>query len=196
MEQIKIAYVDAADFDTLKELPFIKAEDVSVAEQYVNKSDKALRLVSAYLKRKYVGEWSASESGKPISPDKYFNVSHCKGAVAIAVSDREVGIDIENIRSVEKKLKEYVANTAEIDVISTDEDFFRVWTAKESLVKAAGSGLDRKPKEIPALPLEGVKIYGEKVYFSRQTLISGMVLSVTLAGGEPFEPKITIENLL
>lgn len=81
----------------------------------------------------------------------YFNLSHSGEISVCAVSDREVGCDVEKIRSLEevdiklserffaKEESEYVKNAAGDDAKS--RAFFEIWTKKESFVKAEGSGL-------------------------------------------------------
>lgn len=194
--QVKIVYTEGLDYNNLKNLSVFTREDVINADKFAVEEDKTQRLVSAYLKRKYVGEWNISEQGKPVSDKIFFNVSHCSGATVIALADRNVGVDIEKIRPVADKLKDYVAASGERAEILTDEDFFRVWTAKESLVKAEGFGVNRKPKEIPALPFDGIKRYLNKTYYSRNCVLNGFVLSITLKGKETFKIDLSEEKII
>ena len=187
---------DGVSYGDLKGVNFIAEADRASAERYVKDEDKVLHLVSAYFKRKYVGEWTVSASGKPVARNKYFNVSHCDGAVVFVQADGDVGVDVERIREVDAGLKKYVSSEDEFASISTDEDFFDVWTAKESLVKAEGSGIKKKPKDIVALPLNGVKEFSGEKYFSRRARFSDFVISVTRKGEEPFDIEIQEESLL
>lgn len=76
-------------------------------------------------------------------PDIHFNISHCATAIACAVSDRPVGIDVESTdRKISPHLVEYVMNKEEREAILNDRlDFFRIWTRKEAFVKLHGTGL-------------------------------------------------------
>lgn len=86
-----------------------------------------------------------------------FNISHCKDAVAVAVSDRPLGIDVEGMRRVNRIVVEkccdgrelfYVFNGTEDGVAGREQlseaetmRFLHLWTLKESYVKMTGEGL-------------------------------------------------------
>lgn len=104
------------------------------------------------------------EHGKPSLreyPDIHFNMSHCRAGIAVAVSDKPVGIDIECLgRLINKNgdlnmsLAEYVLSPEELEhVLSGDADleFTKFWTQKEALVKLTGTGIEDDLKQI--LPL-------------------------------------------
>ncbi len=83
--------------------------------------------------------------GKPSLTDHpyiHFNMSHCAVAVAVAVSTRPVGIDIESIRKARPELVRHTMNGEEAETIlgatSPDVEFTRLWTRKEALVKLDG----------------------------------------------------------
>lgn len=195
MVKVFILYTDGISPDEAKALPYLTDKDVRDAERYRLCEDKTVHLLSSYLKRKYVGDWTVDEHGKPVSDGIFFNVSHCKKAVAIAISDGPVGIDVENVRPFKEKVGEYIASDEEKALLDTDIDFYKIWTAKESLAKADGKGIDKRPSAIPAIPYDGVKTYDGKQYFSRQTIADDMVLTVTKAGEEAFDWVIITENL-
>ncbi len=69
-----------------------------------------------------------------------FNVSHSAGLALIALGAD--GVDIEKIRQdIEPKtLGRSVFTATELAAITTTEDFFDAWTAKEALIKAEGGG--------------------------------------------------------
>lgn len=99
-----------------------------------------------------------AESGKPyvgVGSGMYVSISHSHGLCAAAVSDSEVGVDIEYIdpsRSTErlKRLAARFFSADELAYIKAGADagdavlperFFEVWCAKESYVKYTGTGL-------------------------------------------------------
>ncbi len=83
------------------------------------------------------------EYGKPYlkgTENFHFNISHTHNAIAIAIADTPIGIDIERIRplndSIVKRLysfkeKEYVYGVAG----EKERRFSEVWTRKESYIK-------------------------------------------------------------
>lgn len=104
------------------------------------------------------------EHGKPSLreyPDIHFNMSHCRAGIAVAVSDKPVGIDIECLgRLIDKNgslnmsLAEYVLSPEELEqVVEGDSDlvFTKFWTQKESLVKLTGTGIEDDLKQILSL---------------------------------------------
>ena len=72
-------------------------------------------------------------------------ISHCKQAIAVAISDNPIGIDIEGIRNVQTSLIEKTMNEEERNriVASTDANlaFVRLWTQKEAYLKMKGTGI-------------------------------------------------------
>ncbi len=104
-------------------------------------------------------EIKRSELGKPYyagADNCHFNISHCRTAVAVAVSKYLVGVDVESMRQVKypmvrkccsPKEMQYVMNTKEEKEKPADlseeetERFLHIWTLKESFVKMTGEGL-------------------------------------------------------
>ena len=92
--------------------------------------------------------FSYNEHGKPMLKEVsniHFSISHCKEAIAVAVADRPVGIDVETLRMPSEALAEKVMDKGEklrFDISDTPEDFFTaIWTAKEAVMKCRGTGI-------------------------------------------------------
>lgn len=194
--KIIICFTDGLKFDQLKQRLPVGEEDVKTASRFVEERDRVSRLISAYFKRKYVGEWELNAFSKPQGLKVYFNLSHCRGVVVMALSDSEVGIDAENVRRVERSLVEYVADKNELSFVTDDEDFFRLWTAKESLAKAQGEGLKKDLKKIPAFPFDGEKEYKGEKYFSKQFKDGEFIITVVRKGKTPFNIDIDRESFV
>ena len=93
------------------------------------------------------------EHGKPFIVDHseiYFSLSHCREAVACAISDRPVGIDVESIREFRESLVRYTMNVAEqqqiMEAERPDVAFIRLWTMKEAQLKLTGRGISDNMK--------------------------------------------------
>jgi len=190
---VKVLNTNDVDFFKVKSSSILKPEDILDAERYLQEKDKRLHLLSAYLKRKYLSEWTTKD-GKPYKDGVFFNLSHSEELVVIAFGSDELGVDVEKIRAVDEDLKNYVCSTKEKETCKTDLDFFLIWTAKESLVKAKGVGFDRRPDEIPALPLKGKKSYDDVEYYSDYTTIDNYVISLTQKGGR-FQINLSKETI-
>lgn len=82
----------------------------------------------------------------------HFNLSHCEGAVACAVShDTEVGVDVECLdRRAPIELAGSHFATSECAWLEQQPEalrpigFFRLWTLKEAYIKATGLGLSQR----------------------------------------------------
>ena len=189
-------FTEKLSFNKAEKLFGIPDKDLQSVRRYVCEKDRVLHLVSAYLKNKYVGEWTVNEYGKPVSDVISFNVSHCNGAVALVLSDKDVGVDVENVRKTERSVAEYVSGDKELYHVNDDKDFFKLWTAKESLVKCQGKGLIKDLKSIPAFPFNGEKEYSGEKYYSEQVEKGEFIITVVRKGKEPFTMEIEKVNNL
>lgn len=95
------------------------------------------------------------DGGKPFLADHptiHFNLSHCRTAVACAVSRRPIGVDIESRRPVSDALARHVLNAEEYHAVATAEDreiaFLTLWTRKEALLKLTGEGIRGNLKDV------------------------------------------------
>lgn len=74
-----------------------------------------------------------------------FNISHCKNAIAVVLSDHPVGVDVESFRHAEEPLLKRTMNPEEqVEIRSaadSAEAFTRLWTRKEAVLKLRGTGL-------------------------------------------------------
>lgn len=89
-------------------------------------------------------EWKYNEHGKPyLEGGPYFSISHCKAGIAVAIDDAPIGIDIETIRHANEDLIERTMNEQERVGIRElgMREFTRLWTQKEAIVKAEGTGI-------------------------------------------------------
>lgn len=126
---------------------------------YRMKKDKMLSLGAGILIDKGLEKFGLREAnvriaekmhGKPYFPDYpdiHFNVSHSKKMVVAVFADVEVGCDIEYVDSVDLKIAERFFCKPEYEFImghqeqERKEAFYRIWTIKESFMKAVGSGM-------------------------------------------------------
>lgn len=94
-------------------------------------------------------KFNVDEFGKPYleNDDKlHYNISHSKDLIVCVVSERRIGVDIEQIRPV--KTNSFVSTFFSENEWSYIQDsknkynsFFELWTLKESYVKYLGFGL-------------------------------------------------------
>ena len=94
-------------------------------------------------------------NGKPSilgHPEIFFNISHCRKAVACVVADSPVGIDVEETCRFSDSIARYTLDDEEYEsVVKADnpsQAFIRLWTMKEALLKYTGEGLRRDIKTV------------------------------------------------
>ena len=88
-------------------------------------------------------------SGKPIIKNLpfHFNISHTENSIAICIGPKPMGVDIEMIRNTTLfepvAVSQYHPNERTL-VLANDNDitFLSIWTRKEALLKAVGTGLN------------------------------------------------------
>jgi 4'-phosphopantetheinyl transferase len=105
----------------------------------------------------------------------FFNISHCKQAIACVVSSHPVGIDVESIGRYSESLARRVLNDTEFAAVSQAPDpqipFIRLWTQKEAVVKLTGRGID---DDLPNLLLK----YNNVSLQTEEHMDKGYILSV------------------
>jgi len=85
-----------------------------------------------------------NRDGMPVPENGiWWGVSHKPQIVAGAVSILPVGLDVEIIRPVSERLMDKVSGQFERNLFSESSEmiFFKIWTAKEAVLKAMGKGL-------------------------------------------------------
>lgn len=146
--------------DFLFEAAYARATDErkEKVDRYRFRRDQCAALGAELLLRRALGRlgiqrlaYSFGEAGKPYlagADGVFFSLSHSGNYVLCAVSDCEIGADIERVRPADLRLAERFFCTAESARIAAQETekeqrelFFRYWTLKESFLKATGFGL-------------------------------------------------------
>ena len=100
-----------------------------------------------------------NEKGKPYFkhiPDLFFSISHTDGLTVIALSDCEVGIDVEKVRKADLRVVRRFSKE-EADYITekeSDRRFFEIWTMKEAYLKCKGTGISGGLNSVNVLELQ------------------------------------------
>ena len=135
-----------------------------------------------------------NENGKPyFANGPCFNISHSGRYVLMAVSTTEVGVDIEEIKYKDMSSLVRIFNEAEAKMIKEHSDFYYLWCAKESLIKCMGLSVG-KVREIPSLPLNGLKTYKGIDYQCQSFIYDKHIVSITREGSEEY--KIDINKVV
>ena len=126
-----------------------------------------------------------NEYGKPtINNSPYFiSLSHSGDYAACAVSDSEVGLDIEANAKYNSAVIKRFFSSQEAAIVENSEDkncgFAQIWTAKECALKYTGNGLNRSLKSVHMLQNGCVYLEPENVQLNLvQKHIKGLSVSV------------------
>ncbi len=81
-----------------------------------------------------------SQNGKPYIKNNpvYFSISHCKNGYVCAISETEIGADIQDIILPGKAMIKKVCSDTEKWAEAGSAEFTRLWTFKESVIKMKG----------------------------------------------------------
>ena len=145
--------------------PLLSREECARAERYVRESDRLLSYGGAWLVRRHYGRdalITRTAQGKPRVKASFFSISHSIDLIGAAFCDTcDVGLDLEKQRDGYDALREYCLSGEEQ---ASGLGFFELFTAKESLAKAVGTGLLPSPAAFPALPLDGPVEFRGRTY--------------------------------
>lgn len=148
---------DADRLDISDALQRVTAQRREQALRYKHDSDRRQSLAAYLLLVRALREeynirdlplFGYEQGGKPFivgHEQIFFNLSHCRGVAACAVSDRPIGVDVETVRPYRDGVARYVLNDEEYSAVTSsqrrDAAFITLWTKKESLLKLTGTGL-------------------------------------------------------
>lgn len=215
-ETLRTIRIYIADIEELQPLieKELRGEGRTVSEERIERARRFLRaedarrcigaelLLRRAVERETGGITGAlrterEENGKPCLPDfpgLHFNLSHSGAMLLCAVDSRPVGADVELIRKIEPDVAESCFTPQErtrLEGKETEEwlkEFYRLWTLKESYLKALGTGLRRSPLSVeitPADPEE--KTWRTEGPYTLQTLPAPAGYAAAVCGEAPWE---------
>lgn len=138
----------------------IQGERRKKAEHYVKEEDKrrsvaASLLLSFALDKKIHADWQFryNQYQKPfLKGERCFNISHSGDYVLLALGNKDLGVDIECHKSYDYERLAKVSFAIEEQVyinnsLQKESDFYKLWTLKESFMKAHGTGFHLPSKQ-------------------------------------------------
>ncbi|MDP7420351.1 MAG: 4'-phosphopantetheinyl transferase superfamily protein [bacterium] len=102
--------------------------------------------VSAVLSECELGELEKDHRGAPLPHEgTYWSLAHKPDYAAAVCGPIPLGIDIEEIAPRREDLFDYIAGRSEWNLFDekTWDNFFRVFTAKEAILKVTGDGITK-----------------------------------------------------
>ena len=166
IEQAETVRLYFADVTPLRD-PDLYARAMSLASEerkaktkrFRMRPDRIRSLAAELLLRKALSDaghgtealrYEYGPQGKPFlagAPDFQFSISHSGDYVLVAAAGRNVGCDIEKIENADLKIAERFFSEEEKAMLraipenARNDAFYRLWTMKESYIKATGDGL-------------------------------------------------------
>jgi len=140
-----------------------------------------------------------TDLGKPYflnHPHVHFNLAHCDAGVACIIADVPVGIDIESIRPLDRKIIARVFTEQERTFLEHCNNrnlaFTEIWTLKESWLKATGYGLNYPPKDVTVNASEDGVYYISVNGYNASVLLARKAYCVSACwlGRKPFATTI------
>jgi 4'-phosphopantetheinyl transferase len=136
-------------------------------QRFINSRGYLRYCLSQYLQCNAASiDLMAREKGKLYLPanNLFFNVSHSNEQALFAFNyDHEIGIDIEHQRTLKdmKAIADRVFSNTELSALNNVDDekkqelFFTLWTRKEAVIKATGTGLTANLTDITTTNIDG-----------------------------------------
>lgn len=153
MIKLYIAIINDID---LKRVCEVDADRACKVSRLKLSDDKKRCIAGGLFIKKFLpsAKITVNEFGKPEADNGlHFNISHSGEYVLFALSDKNIGCDIEKFRNVNpEKLGKIVCCDNEMALIKNSADkqqcFFDLWTRKESFLKCIGKGFHQNSKSV------------------------------------------------
>ena len=139
-----------------------------------------------------------------------FNLSHSGSLALVGLTrDREIGVDLEQIRSrvANEQIAERFFSPREVAMLRAlplpvrQEAFFKCWTRKEAIIKAIGTGMSLRLDKFdvsfsPGEPVKALRIPGQSKGQSRWSIqelkpAPGFSADLAIQGGGEVESVVT-----
>lgn len=196
----------------LKELEaLLNPTETARVQRYQQEKDRQARIISKAILRVLLGRYLAIDPkevrfqsdknkkpfvGQTNGNQLQFNISHSGDWILIAVSDTSVGIDLEQADASfnYQNMLSFSFSQPEINFIKQSDfpyqSFYQLWTRKECLLKATGTGLIDELTLIPSL--DGVHQNPTEITNSTENwLVSSFKVDDNYVGSVAFMPVKT-----
>jgi 4'-phosphopantetheinyl transferase len=174
---IKVAYCDVSNLDMIKAYELLPENRKEKFDKFRFDKDKKLSAGAYLLLVKLLNEekitnplFKIDEYGKAYISNYeniYFNLSHSGKLVACAISDMEIGVDIEyNDPEIDLNIaKHYFYNSEYRNILKAQKpsnEFFKYWVLKESYMKYTGLGFRLDLDSFEIVIDEEIKLKNDK----------------------------------
>lgn len=145
-------------YEVLKKylVPYLTDDEIEKIEKYKNDTQKINEIISYTIPKIELAKKLKINAkdiiivrngkNRPYYKDYknyHYSISHSGSYVAFVLSEKNVGLDIEERQYRNMRALEYVANEKEISECKNFDDKFALWTFKEAYSKYIDKGLSR-----------------------------------------------------
>ncbi len=161
MTAVTVFLLEPGRVDSVSWLPLLSGDERARHGRFKHPADQACFLAAHGLLRSVLSrrvptiaprDWrfELGPHGKPTLQNIHFNLSHCRELVAVALAERDVGVDVEPVdaRHATADVAARVYGPRELADLAAQptesmrvDRFFTRWVIKESWVKATGIGI-------------------------------------------------------
>ncbi len=174
---IKLAYCNVSDLNLSKSYKLLPQNRKNKVDNFRFNKDKKLSAGAYLLLNRILNEenitkpiFKIGKYGKAYISnydDIYFNLSHSNKLVACAISDKEVGVDIELIdTTIDLNIaKHYFYNSEYENIMNSknpEDEFFKYWVLKESYMKYTGLGFNMELDSFEIIINDKIKLKDNK----------------------------------
>jgi len=175
------------------------------AERFVREGDSRSYAFRHHVLRTLLSKWlhqtpdsltfSSNPFGKPFIEDcrVHFNISRSGTFLCLYFGPHDGGVDIERRRdpATYRDVAARHFHPDELKMLKDDDDFFVIWTRKEALLKATGTGLSSGLHHFDCSREQVISnghTYHLRTYLTRESVLS-ICLPVPLPELKLFEPE-------
>lgn len=176
-------------------VPLLPKERIEKANRLFKQDDRLLSLGGSYFIEKYTPSTPLliSKEGRPYKRNCHFSISHSGDYVIFAKADNPIGVDIQKFRHFKENLVSFTMSEEQVHRIKNPQDFFKMWSLKESLTKCIGRGLTGDFKTIVAK--EGAYSYDGKKFYSSVKEKDDYSIAITIETEIEFSIKLIEETI-
>ncbi len=168
------------DFNSLLSSIKLKADSIERLEKFLSNKRKLEFLATRNLLAE-VGlddyDLTYREDGAPLLKDGFISISHTSDFVAIIISDKKVGVDIEkNRQQIFRIAHKFINNDEESKFDITSLKVLSViWNSKEAMFKLCDkTGIDfKKNLNITHIDFNGNEVKAELIFDNEKVSVSG-----------------------
>lgn len=177
-------YFTKIDDISLDDVTRINKKRAEKSARYKRADDKKRCIAGGLFENKFLKNAviTTNEYGKPIADNGlFYNISHSGDYIIFAIDDTEIGCDVEKHRDMEYlKMGKIIFCENEMNALkyanNIKEEFFKLWTRKESILKCLGGGFHIESKSVDVS--KDFAEYNNKIFYFKSWQIDDYTITL------------------